>query len=142
MEISHEATILGSIINLLLKLATTYLSNQLMSSGKGARVSAKPMVVGGIGGCGLSPIGKLFRFVSIVRACARSGCHVLFELKTGCRPFSFFFLFRRAFPFHPPHSQASYPTSVGYISNGIPAWKFLAFLANGSRQAKSSSNVK
>ena len=46
------------------------------------------------------------RFVScrasmraFVRACARSGCLVEFDLKRGCRYFCFSLLGRRAFPF-------------------------------------------
>ena len=39
-----------------------------------------------IGGWAVTPTGKSFRFV---RACARSGCQVEFELKSGTRPFPF-----------------------------------------------------
>ncbi len=45
-----------------------------------------------IGGWGLSPTGKWFRFVSFVRACARSGCRVEFSLKRPGRSFSFPFM--------------------------------------------------
>ena len=42
-----------------------------------------------IGGWGVSPTRKSFRFVSFVRACACSGCLEEFDLETGLRHFLF-----------------------------------------------------
>ena len=43
------------------------------------------------GGLGVSPTGKSFRFVSFVRACARSAWQVEFDRKRGCDVFPFAF---------------------------------------------------
>ena len=49
----------------------------------------------------VNPTGTSFRFVSCVRARARSGCLVEYEPKRGDRPFLFSLLPRRPFPFCP-----------------------------------------
>ena len=69
----------------------------------------------------MTPTGKSFRFV---RACARSGCQVEFELKSGegVFPFPFWPAEVSLFPcvaghVSPPHPPISYPTLVGLMAN-------------------------
>ena len=67
-----------------------------------------------IGGWEVSPSGNSFRFVSFVRPCARSGCLVELENKSGAHCFPFSRLAWRTFPFSfPPLPKPPIQLSVG-----------------------------
>ena len=64
---------------------------------------------------GVRPTGKSFRFVSLVRACARSGWLVEFDPKRGTDLVPFPFCHGGLSLFPSPTPQTSYPIVVGLI---------------------------